>query len=214
MNALPQSWHLRQHIGWCAGLQRALRYTNCSSREYILPPVPLAEGGQLVPANQQKERAARVFSVQRFQRVNGVTRTRPLDFTLIDTDTVKTAEGQLGHLQPMLSGAQRPLFVPRVAGRDDFEFVQLQLRDRRLCQGQMRVMGWIEGPPKNANALQTQSLRTKKSRVKAASGDSGGSSRRYDQLVSGGIDIRMDSVRPPDWRPKCVPRSQTKLNST
>ena len=34
------------------------------------------------------------------------------------------------------------------------------------------------------------------------------------QLASGGIDNRIDSVRPPDWRPKCVPRSQTRLNST
>ncbi len=214
MNALPQNWRVGQRIGCRAGLQRAIRYTNCSSREYILPPVPLIKGGQLVPADQQKERAVWVFGVQRFQRVDGVTRTRPLDFTLIHTDAVKTAEGQLGHLQPMLSGAQRPLFVPRVAGRDDFEFVQLQLRYSRLGQRQMCVVRWVEGPPKNANALQTQSLRTKKSRVNAASGDSGGSSRRYDQLVSGGIDIRMDSVRPPDWRPKCVPRSQTRLNST
>ena len=30
----------------------------------------------------------------------------------------------------------------------------------------------------------------------------------------GGIDMRIDSVRPPDWRPNKVPRSYTRLNST
>ena len=34
------------------------------------------------------------------------------------------------------------------------------------------------------------------------------------EAASGGIDIRMLSVRPPDCRPKWVPRSQTRLNST
>jgi hypothetical protein len=47
-----------------------------------------------------------------------------------------------------------------------------------LGQRQMGVVRWVEGAAKNTDTLQTQSLRTKKSRVKAASGDSGGSSRR------------------------------------
>ena len=33
-------------------------------------------------------------------------------------------------------------------------------------------------------------------------------------LTIGGIDNKMDSLRPPDCKPKCVPRSQTRLNST
>jgi hypothetical protein len=33
-------------------------------------------------------------------------------------------------------------------------------------------------------------------------------------VASGGIDAKIDSVRPPDCKPKCVPRSKTKLNST
>ena len=54
-------------------------------------------------------------------------------------------------------------------------------------QGDMSAMRWIKGTAKNANPsgqgrgnklTQTQSLRTRKSRVKAASADSGGSSRR------------------------------------
>jgi len=214
VNALPQSWRLRQHIGWRAGLQRAFRYTNCSLREYILPPVPMREGRQLVATDDQKERGVRLFGLQRFNCVDGVAVPFALDFTIVNADAVKPAEGQLRHFQPMLGGAQGPVFVPGEAGRDDFEFVQLQLVDGRLGQRQMRVVRRVEGATKNTDTPQTQSLRTKKSRVKAASGDSGRSSRRYDQLVSGGIDIKIDSVRPPDCKPKCVPRSQTKLNST
>jgi len=33
-------------------------------------------------------------------------------------------------------------------------------------------------------------------------------------LATGGIDIRIDSVRPPDCKPNSVPRSKTRLNST
>ena len=36
----------------------------------------------------------------------------------------------------------------------------------------------------------------------------------YHALASGGIDINIDSVRPPDCRPNSVPRSHTRLNST
>lgn len=214
MNALPQSWRVRQRDGWCTGLRRAFRYTNCSSREYILPPMPPRESHQLVATDEQKEHGIRLFGLQHFQCVNGVARPRPLDFTLIDADAVQPTEGQLRQLQPMFSGAQRPVFVPCKTGWNDFELVQLQLLNGRLGQCQMRVVRRVKGTAKNTDTLQTQSLRTRKSRVKAASGDSGGSSRRYDQLVSGGIDIKIDSVRPPDCKPKCVPRSQTRLNST
>ena len=35
-----------------------------------------------------------------------------------------------------------------------------------------------------------------------------------DHFTTGGMDIRIDSVRPPDCRPNRVPRSKTRLNST
>ena len=34
------------------------------------------------------------------------------------------------------------------------------------------------------------------------------------QAASGGSDMSIDSVRPPDWSPKSVPRSWRRLNST
>ena len=37
---------------------------------------------------------------------------------------------------------------------------------------------------------------------------------RVAAMASGGMDNKIDSVRPPDCRPKCVPRSHTRLNST
>ena len=36
----------------------------------------------------------------------------------------------------------------------------------------------------------------------------------YRHVAPGGIDIRIDSVRPFDCSPKSVPRSHTRLNST
>jgi hypothetical protein len=77
--------------------------------------------------------------------------------------------------------------VPGIARRDDPEFVQLQLVDGGPRQRHVRAMRWVKGTAKNADAprsgrgnrlAQSQSLRSRKSRVKAASGDSGGSSRR------------------------------------
>ena len=47
-----------------------------------------------------------------------------------------------------------------------------------------------------------------------ASAEPGSGVQPYSQRASGGSDIRMDSARPPVCRPKSVPRSWTRLNST
>jgi hypothetical protein len=59
-----------------------------------------------------------------------------------------------------------------------------------------------------------QSRGRRKSEYKRASGVPGSGCQLYSHRTSGGSDIRMDSVRPPDCRPNEVPRSYTKLNST
>ena len=51
-------------------------------------------------------------------------------------------------------------------------------------------------------------------RQKLASGVPASGAQSYRQVTTGGIDIRMLSVRPPDCRPNRVPRSNTRLNST
>ena len=53
----------------------------------------------------------------------------------------------------------------------------------------------------------SQSRGARNSRRNASSGSSGSGSGRYAQAARGGRDIRIDSVRPPDCRPKRVPRS-------
>ena len=69
---------------------------------------------------------------------------------------------------------------------DDPELVELKLLYGGSCQGNVGAVRWVKGTTKNANPsgqslssvlAQIQSLRTRKSRVNAASGDSGGSSR-------------------------------------
>jgi hypothetical protein len=60
----------------------------------------------------------------------------------------------------------------------------------------------------------SQSRGRRKSLLRRASGEFTGGCQLYSQRASGGSDIRMDSVRPPDCKPKEVPRSYTRLNST
>jgi hypothetical protein len=59
-----------------------------------------------------------------------------------------------------------------------------------------------------------QSRGRRKSEYKRASGVPASGCQLYSQRTSGGSDIRIDSVRPPDCRPNEVPRSYTRLNST
>lgn len=61
---------------------------------------------------------------------------------------------------------------------------------------------------------QTQSRGTRKSVYNFSSALPASGCQSYRHLTSGGSDIRIDSVRPPDCRPNKVPRSQTRLNST
>src|SRR5690606_36990214 len=61
----------------------------------------------------------------------------------------------------------------------------------------------------------TQSRSTRKWVYSRASSVSGSGCQSYSQRTSGGRDMRIDSRRPtPDCRPKIVPRSSTRLNST
>ena len=76
--------------------------------------------------------------------------------------------------------------MPGEARWDDPELVELKLLDGGSCQSDVGAVRWVKGTAKNANSsgqslssvlAQLQSLRTRKLRVNAASGDSGGSSR-------------------------------------
>ena len=56
-----------------------------------------------------------------------------------------------------------------------------------------------------SRGVYSHSRRTRNCCISAASGEPGSAERWYDQATSGGMDSRIDSVRPPDCRPKCVP---------
>ncbi len=127
-----------------------------------------------------------------------------------------------------------------MTGRKHLQFVKLKLRQRSLGERDMRHMRRIKSATKYANSpfstgrfrcqrcraighsnrtersllSQTQARGTRNSVYRRSSADPASTGRWYDQLASGGIDIKMDSVRPPDCKPKCVPRSHTRLNST
>lgn len=177
------------------GLKRPVCHANRRTGEYILPPVPAAKHCLLVAANHQEKLAAGLFGLQFRQRFDGVTRADAPDFPVINDRQRQVAKGQLGHFQPVLSGRKVAGLVPGVAGRDDPEFIKLQLLYGDTRQRDMSAMGRIKGSAKypdasglamvlrwgrrgRASCAQTQSLGRRKSRVKAASGEPGGSSRR------------------------------------
>ena len=56
-------------------------------------------------------------------------------------------------------------------------------------------------------AYRGQSLGFRKTSYNSASGEPGSGCQSYSQWAAGGMDIRIDSVRPPDCRPNRVPRS-------
>ncbi len=60
----------------------------------------------------------------------------------------------------------------------------------------------------------TQSRGFRNNSCNSASAEPSFGCQLYSQLTEGGIDIRIDSVRPPDCRPNNVPRSYIRLNST
>ena len=84
----------------------------------------------------------------------------------------------------MFGGRQLSGFVPGRAGRQHVHRIECELRDRGLDQCHVRDVRRIERTAEDADArwarrrAQSQSRRTRKSRVKAASGESGGSARR------------------------------------
>ena len=67
--------------------------------------------------------------------------------------------------EAVFDAAQRARLVPSIAGREDAQLGQAQLRQRSLHQRDMRVVRRIEGPAEHADAepVQSHSRRTMKS---------------------------------------------------
>lgn len=79
----------------------------------------------------------------------------------------------------MTGRAQCPRLVPGLPGRNDIKAVQSELRQRRLRQRHVRIVGRVKCTAKHANALgswgwwriQTQSRLIKNSLYKRSSGE-------------------------------------------
>ena len=149
----------------------AISYTNYSDFKDCLPFVPLLKSSKLVRAYEQIKLAARIFVLKRLQRVNGVGWPRALHFTVVHDRTFELAEGQPSHRQPVLRGAERPGFVPGMAGRDDMQRNQVELLDCRPGQCDMGIVRRIKCATEDSNppgfgycpSPQSQSRLTKKS---------------------------------------------------
>lgn len=131
-----------------------------------------------------------MFCAQSFKRVDGVAGTAAQQLTVIDVHFGQIGKSEFAHLESIGRRAERPALVPRVSGRDHAQLVQCELLKGRAGQREMGSVWRVKGPAKNAEAqtaprtpdlacgCQTQFRRGKKSRVRAASGESCGSSRR------------------------------------
>ena len=191
--------------------------------------MPISKGGKLIRSHDEIKLRGRVFLMKRGQRVDGKSRPSPPELPIVNNDSGKIGEGQSRHRKPVFGCAQPTRLVPRDSGRHHMQLGKPQLCQSNLRQADVRIVRRVKRAPKNTDTkcnsrqvgrtrsvdmTQSQSRRTMKSRYSAASAEPTSTGRWYDQLARGGIDIRIDSVRPPDCKPKCVPRSQTRLNST
>ena len=170
----------------------------------------------------RKSSAAGIFGLQLPQRVDGVGRAGAPDLPVVDLHPVQAVEGQPAHGQPVFGRAERPALVPGLPGRQRsaaHPAAAARARPRPAPRAPDAADRTRRRTCRCVCALAAASLKPSPAgpgtRCTArSSGDPASGCAGRPSSTSGGMDIRMDSVRPPDCRPKCVPRSQTRLNST
>ncbi len=91
-------------------------------------------------------------------------------------------------------------FFPPAAGMNIAGLLRSECNPKKQCR-------------KTAHSF-AQSRGFKYTSTNSASREPGAGRKSYSQRTRGGSDIRIDSVRPPVFKPKMVPRSYNRLNST
>ena len=87
------------------------------------------------------------------QGVDGVCGAAALQLAIIHLHPGQMGKSPLRHGQTVPACAEAALFHPRLAGRDDVEHIQPQLRYRRLRQGHMCAVRRVESAAIQAYAL-------------------------------------------------------------
>jgi hypothetical protein len=169
--------------------------------------VPRWQGLALVVSDQQVQLCQRKLALQFMQGVYRVAGTRAKDFPLVHHHLWQMPKGQPCHGQSVLGIGQRVGLVPGITGGHHTDLVKLQLVNGGLNQRHVGQVGRIKCPAKDTQSgewgkAQTQFLGTRKWLSRRASGEPASSLRWYDQRTSGGMDSNIDSVRPPDCKPK------------
>ena len=126
----------------------------------------------LVLADQQVDLGIGALAAQSLQGVYRIAGPIALDFDVVHADARPIAKGRLAHGQAVWCRAERVAFVPGLAGGNDAQFAQIQLRDGGLRQSNMAPMRRVKSPAKDADAFaltQTQSRRTRNLSYSAAS---------------------------------------------
>src|ERR1035437_10967999 len=117
----------------------AYRYTNYSKLQNLLPSVPFWQRTRLVFTQDQKQLCERIFSLPGKQCIDSVSWSGTLHLTCINAHMRQIFKGQTCHGQAMRRCTQGQWFVPGLACRKNFQFVEIQLLQRGPGQRHMEI---------------------------------------------------------------------------
>ena len=199
--------------------------------EQLPPAAPGVQARRTGPAPMSSNHSVPGSRAQLVHRVERVARARALELAAFEHEARARRRSPgftIASRSPAV--ADRAGLLPRLAGRNPAHLVQRQRVECAARQRRVRLLRRIEGAAENADArslaraLPGTAPSWPRARPIARPQEVGvqrapracpaRAASRSASVTSGGIDIRMLSVRPPDCRPNSVPRSQTRLNST
>lgn len=131
-----------RHIIDMAG---AADHQETDAADHVLPPVPGADFGEGIGANEKEQLVGRVKA--RAQLLNGVDGIAPRNAFLEtgDREARLALASEFGHANAIRVGRERDArFVGRMGGGDEEDAVQVKAVGGLACDGQVRVMDGVE----------------------------------------------------------------------
>ena len=137
----------------------ALRRGDVREIEQFAIAMPGREIAQLVAAQDQHQRdLCTEFVAQLGERVDRVGRPVPAYLAIVDAPVRAAVDGEQQHLQALLAAGRCAVLLPRTAGRDEADFVELQRVGGGARQRQVADVHRVEGAAEQADAFQCGSV--------------------------------------------------------
>lgn len=121
-------------FGICCFSNCTISYAYCSIFQNLFPPVPSGKRPRLVTPDDEEQFARRLGLQQFVQSVCGVGWAVSANFPGVQLRVRQAGKGEFTQGHAVVSGCQRPVFVPSLPGWNDEEFVQRQLLESALGQ--------------------------------------------------------------------------------